>query len=235
MKIGVLVCDPGDRPEFTEQYRHLIRYQTRKAYATYFVDEPRKDDRVDLVTRMRRGGEALKNSCDLIVIVENDDFYSRNYFERMAVLWERYDRPPLIGFSETIYYHLITRKFVTIKHPHRASLFTTCIAAASVDSIVWPAENEVFVDLRLWEQFNGVAIPPAVIEAIGIKHGQGRIVSQGQKKDFHRYGKEGIADENMDWLRARTGSQFDFYFRMSERLRKMEAETVLKNSEVGNK
>jgi len=222
VKLGVLVCDPGDRPEFVEQYKHLIRYQTRKAHTKFFVDEPKQRDCIDLVERMRKGCEYLKKVCDLTVIVENDDFYARYYFERMATLWERHGRPDLIGFSETFYYHLVTRNFVKISHPNRASLFSTCIASAAVDRIDWPKEDEAFVDLRLWTQksLKGVAVPMAVIEAIGIKHGVGKLVSMGQRKDFHRYETDGVRDENLEWLKLHTGSQFSFYRNLSDSLKK---------------
>jgi hypothetical protein len=222
LRLGVFVCDPGDRPEFKEQYEYLIRYQTRKAHQVCIVGHLKENpDKVDIVERLRMGCGSLKNDCDLILIVENDDFYSRHYFERMAVVWERFGRPDIIGFSKTIYYHLLTRSFMTLDHPGRSSLFCTAIAASAVGKIKWPRDDEPFVDLKLWRQLKGVAVDPAVIECVGIKHGLGKTVSMGQKAE--RYTPNRVTqDESMEWLKARTLSSFGFYKTLSENLRARE-------------
>jgi hypothetical protein len=220
LRLGVIVCDPGDRPEFKEQYDYLIRYQTRKAHVVYIVADPKSDpNAVDIVPRLRAGCEFLKNLCDLIVVIENDDFYSRNYFERMATLWERHGRPDLIGFSQTIYYHLLPRAYMILNHPGRASLFSTCIAARAVDKIGWPREDEKFVDLKLWRQLKGVAAEPANVDCIGIKHGLGKTVSMGQKAERYTEGKS-VLDSDLEWLKMKTMSAFGFYKGLSEKLRK---------------
>lgn len=219
LRLGVIVCDPGDRPEFKEQYEYLIRYQTRKAHIVHVEDEPKKDkDVCDLVPRMRSGCEFLKDKCDLIVIVENDDYYSRNYFERVAVMWERFGRCDIIGFSQTIYYHLLPRSYMVLKHEGRSSLFSTCIAASAVDKIKWPRDEEPFLDLKLWRQLKGVAVEPAVIECIGIKHGLGKTVSMGQKPERYTETRS-VKDENLEWLKGKTLSSFSFYEKLSDSLR----------------
>jgi hypothetical protein len=224
VRLGVLICDPGDRPEFAEQWPHLVRYQTRKAQVVQIQGHKKEKD-IDLVERMRDGCNFLKKECDLIVVVENDDFYTRNYFEKMAVLWERYDRPDLLGFSKTIYYHLALQSYVEIQHPGRASLFATCISASAVDKIKWPSEDEVFLDIKLWSQrdLKKVCLEPSVVECIGIKHGLGKIVSQGHRKDFAHYENHGKHDKGMAWLKSHMGQEFQFYERLSKKL--MEADT----------
>lgn len=209
MKIGVLVCDPGDRPLFVPQYQRYIRNQSRKADQVCIIDHaPVK--KPDLVERMREGVSALASAVDLIVIMENDDWYSYRYIDQVAKQWERYGRPDLIGQSTTIYYHLAARKCVKINHPGRASLFQTAISSKCAKRIKWPADDVIHLDMHLWATMDGVAVEWPTIESIGIKHGLGQIVSKGHDPDFRRYA-DGTPDPELAFLKKHTGVDFPFY------------------------
>lgn len=218
MRTGVLVCDPGDRPEFKDQYTYYIRYQTFKPQVVYLADVP-PVALPDLNGRMRYGLDQLKDKCDIIVIMENDDWYSRRYLDQVVKGWLRAGEPEIFGYSVSRYYHLRTRMFARISHPGRSSLFTTAIKASAVNKIKWPATEEPFLDVRLWQQLKGVAVEPATVEAIGMKHGLGHIISSGHEAQFHRYKAGGESDESLKWLAAHVGDEFAFYKSLSEKLR----------------
>ena len=157
--------------------------------------------------RMRTGVERLAESVDLIVIMENDDWYNYRYIDQVAKHWERHGRPDLIGQNKTIYYHLGAKKYTKIDHPGRASLFQTAIASKCVKRIRWPEEHVTSVDMHLWATLDGVATEWPTIESIGMKHGLGQIVSKGHDVLFRRY-ESAIQDPDMEFLKKYTRVDF---------------------------
>lgn len=212
MRIGVLTFHRGDRPEFTEQFHRLLSRQTRQPEAVEIVDYPPKDDKVDLTERFRIGYEALSTKVDIIAIMEIDDFYPDIYLRSAENFWEQYAGPDtqLLGWDETIYYHLIPRKYRIEKTPGRSSLMSTIIKADQ--KINWPPGNTLFLDIHLWRHLKGVTVSGWL--AIGVKHGIGKCGGIGHKQSFFNNGSKD--DLDMEFFYSFTDDIF--YRALSEKL-----------------
>lgn len=179
MKIGIIIPDRGDRPQFLANCIRMMRDQTLRPTFVHIMDLPPQSDEVDITFRYRRAYENFANSgvmqkMDLIALIENDDWYSPEYMETMANRWNMHGRPEIFGTNYTIYYHLRLRKWYKMLHDDRASAMNTFLRPGV--RITWPPDNEPYTDLHLWQgetKLHGLAIDPGKIISIGMKHGIG--------------------------------------------------------------
>lgn len=185
MRIGVIIPDRGDRPEFLENCKRMIRAQTTHPAFTYIDSLPVKSDDFDIVPRIKRLYEKVNfiahiDKVDVIAIWENDDWYAPDYLEIMAAAWDKHGRPDLFGTCYTVYYHIKLKRYFTMEHHQRASLMNTMIRPGL--TFPWCVDNEPYLDLHLW---HGSGMGPAPILnrkifkpekhiSIGIKHGIGK-------------------------------------------------------------
>jgi hypothetical protein len=107
-----------------------------------------------LTWRYKLGFERLKNKCDLIVIFEDDDWYSKDYVKSII---DRVGNNEIVGSNQTYYYHIMHGKLWQMKHPGRASMFSTAIKTDALDKIDFPDDNFVYLDMWLWKQLKGLA------------------------------------------------------------------------------
>jgi hypothetical protein len=200
MKIGVLVPDRNDRPLFLRQCLRMIGGQTLKPDFVFVVNYEPSSEEFDLTQRVRRGFETLKNNgADVVLIMENDDFYSVNYIETMVQEFKKSGEPFIFGTDFTIYYHIKKREFRKLSHPGRASLMNTLLR---VDApIIWPSDSEIYLDLFLWSQIKGKTFSPKEIISLGIKHGfglcggSGHVLMRFDNQDFNFKFLKSVVDE----------------------------------------
>lgn len=170
---------------------------TKPSHA-YFIDYPPKSDGVDLVPRIKTGIEfAKRDGFDLVMIVENDDFYNKNYFDNLP-------DTDFIGEEKTTYYNLKNKTYQDWRHPRRASLFTTGFKISALQGFDWPTDNERFLDLSLWNygsQNKKKTIGWRETGAIGIKHGIGLCGGRGHMQRNKYYDQDG------EWLKANVDSE----------------------------
>ena len=202
--IATITPTRGDRPQFLKHCkRQLARMNT--PIKSYFIDYPPASSDMDLVQRIRVGIlQAKAEGYEFVFIVEDDDFYSADYFDNLNLL-----NVDFIGDQSTIYYHLKFRAYQDWTHENRASLFTTGFRISSLFEFVWPPDNERFLDVSLWRyatQNKKIRIHWRKTGAIGIKHGIGLCGGKGHQQR----GK--YQDQSFEWLKNRVDLQaFEFY------------------------
>jgi hypothetical protein len=125
----------------------------------------------DITKRYRIGYKHWTKSCDVIALIENDDYYSPDYLEKMATAWIERGKPDIFGTDRTIYYNLNERAWKVMLHSRRSSAMSTFIKPNL--AIDWPVDNDPYTDIALWKQLQGVTHTFEPPICIGIKHGVG--------------------------------------------------------------
>lgn len=178
LKIGVIIPDRGDRPQFLA---HCLKMMERQSLAPVrvlivtatspqplsktcaqmpsgeglnsrlpvsFLEVPGVQGKFDITKRYRLGYEAMSAEVDLIAFIENDDWYAPDYLERMGEEWLAQGRPDIFGTGYTIYYHLKQRAWFHWPHTPRASAMNTLLRPGM--DMNWPMDEDPYTDLWLW-------------------------------------------------------------------------------------
>lgn len=203
MDIGVLSFHRGDRPEFEKQMYKLIESQTRQPEVIHVVDYP-PINTPDLTERFRKGYEAISQYCDVVFVMEVDDYYPPEYIEFGEKEWERKKGVQIMGWNESLYYHVGIRKYRIIPSEKHSSLMSSIIKSKL--PIHWPPDDYIFLDIKLWQQLRGHLIPGYL--AVGIKHGQGLCGGSGHKESFYKTNH--TADQTGSFLKQITNGD-EFY------------------------
>jgi hypothetical protein len=183
MKFCCIIPDRNDRPEFTAQCLKMLDRMTVKPDKILHINRRPDTERFDLVTRIRQGVSIAKaDGFDWCFIIENDDFYPANYFERFLPYLEQYD---FIGDDKTIYFNINTRRWSLLMHDYRASLFTTAFKISALNNYTWPADHTPFLDIDLWKYARHKKRKFIPTGAIGIKHGSGLCGGKGHTMKLH--------------------------------------------------
>lgn len=208
IRVGIVIPDRGDRPEFMDNCLDMMNRQTLQPHITRIIDYKPVSDKVDITPRYRMGYEVmtaeLKLSArrvDLIAFIENDDWYSPQYLEYMVEQWKKNNCPNLFGTNYTIYYHLKLRKYFTFRHIQRASAMNTFIRPGL--KFEWPADHDPYTDQWLWlraEIPNKLSIEPEYIISVGMKHGIGKVGGEFHDSSLSRFINEddGFLKNNLD-------------------------------------
>jgi len=207
MKIATLTIDRGDRPKMIEQCKRLIKRQTRKPDLEIYVTGPSISSQIDIVPRFRSGWlEAKKNNIDIIVVIESDDWYHKDY---IAMKIDGFKKAPIhidaMGDIESLYYNICNQTYQTHSHPNRASLYTTVFRTDSLNSFNWPKDNYKFLDIPLWKYFKDAAISHGFYYALGIKHNEGIRAGIGHKATMKN------KDVEFKYLESIIGEDVGFY------------------------
>jgi hypothetical protein len=200
MKTGVVIPTRGDRPKFLSQAKKLLNYQTKKPDETYIVDFPPVNGIIDITKRYHMGITHLTQTlkCDLVIFWEDDDWYSKDYIETISSNWVNYNKPDMIGFGKTIYYHLFTKKYIVINHPTKASACCTAVSK-NILNYKFPDDSHPYLDSFLWKQSsNNIVLPVNNFQHIGFKHGIGMTGGGGHKTNWEKYNQD---DTNLDLLK----------------------------------
>ena len=88
-----------------------------------------------------------KDEIEAIFIIEDDDYYKPVYLEKMM---ERLGNYWLLGETNTIYYNVQWRRFVTNPNRHHASLFQTAFTWETIP-IIEASYTDKFIDARMWQ------------------------------------------------------------------------------------
>jgi len=207
MKIGLAIPTRGDRNIFLSKCLQMMNNQTRKADLIHVVSEAPKSEDKDITYRYKKAFKYLfKQGCDVVFLIEDDDFYSEEYIETMLTEWIQAGKPDVFGTDSTTYYHLNRRKYKTMKHVNRSSAFSTMVTK-EVMNIDFPKDNEPFLDMEIWKQLNGKTFAPANQICLGIKHGVGLSGGRGHNENF----PYDFEDENLGFLKSVVGEMFESY------------------------
>lgn len=208
-KFAVIIPDRGDRPELTEHCFHQLSRMTRKPDEVIHVNFKPADEGYDLVERLHYGVMAAQGmGIDLCFVVENDDYYSPDYFERFGDM-----SADFFGDDLTFYYNLKNRTFKSFYHIGRSSLFTTGFRASKIEGFQFGGDN--MIDIRLWKFAKEKGLKTSWINSgcVGVKHGLGLCGGKGHQMNMDNY------DPKMNWLKGRVDQEaFEFYQSLSHQL-----------------
>jgi len=194
-----------DRKVLLDFCMEQMERQTIHPLDRYFIHGEPKDNKPDLTARIRSCIEIAKSKrMDWVVIIEDDDFYPQDYIERFIPHMEKYD---FIGDQESLYYNIKTRRYQVFKHPHRASLFTTAFRVSALDKFKWPADDYVFLDIKLWQHARKFKCKFINSGALGIKgHGIGKSGGKGHVMKLRN------EDPDMSFFKSKVSEwHFEFY------------------------
>jgi hypothetical protein len=216
-KFCVIIPDRGDRKDFTKHCLYQMSVQTVKPDKIYHIKYEPTSPVPDLIIRIRCGiNHAERDGYDLCYIIENDDFYPINYFQKMQ--FEDYD---FIGIGRTIYYSLLQKKYRFLNHKEverlnydRSSLFCTGFRISALKDFEFPDSTYKYLDLDLWRYARikgNYHLYNPVIMPIGMKHGIGLCGGGGHKISFH-YDNN---DSDLEWLKNNvTQKSYEFYLKV---------------------
>lgn len=213
MKIAVLIPDRGDRPYFIGNCKRLLYNQTLQPDHVEIVDWPAVNDDCDITMRYRFGYQKLSQmGFDVILLMENDDYYAPNYIETMINEWVLSGKPELFGTTYTYYYSLVAKGRFTMEHLQRSSAMSTLIKPCL--DFEWPLDNDPYTDVWLFHKLKYKLFTPKETICIGIKHGVGKCGGECHTNNLERFsvGPTALKDPDMVWLRANVDpDSFKFY------------------------
>lgn len=212
LRIGILVPDRGDRPDFMKKCWEMIERQTvygELAIRVHIADYAPESSDIDITQRYKRGCNVLfkEDNCNVVIFMENDDWYAPNYIETILKEWAKAGRTEIFGIGQTVYYHIFTNQWVLLRHRRRASMMSSMVTS-KILNIRWPRDNNPYLDVELWDQLRGKTFIPPKHICIGIKHGIG-IVGGGAHNGDNQHYKN--VDADGAWLRGIIGEDYKFY------------------------
>lgn len=208
MNIATITPTRGDRAELFNFCQQQIDRQTCQPSTKFFMGAQPIDRQPDLTKRIREAYESVKRMGDIdwIIIMEDDDSYRNDHIERYSRYMDRYD---FIGDQSSLYYNIREHRYQVFKHPRRASLYTTAFRVSALDRFRWPADNTVFLDIKLWEYAKTKRCKFIDSGAVGIKgHGCGMRGGKGHRMKLEN------SDDDMVFLKSKLQEHhIEFYER----------------------
>lgn len=222
IKIVALVPTRGDRHQMLQNMKRLMSNQTKQLHGMVVVDDAPVDPNIkDITFRYRTGLSRIFDQypdCNLVALIEDDDYYHPEYLETMCRHWIQAARPSTFGYGDTYYYHLgLNAKHYQI-HRERSSAFTTFMTRDLLN-MQWPKDDYSFVDIDIWKQFPGktvIADKPLAVGIKGYKEGAhfGGIGHNDQWSAYHKG-----PDPDLTWLKSVVDPEsFEFYKSIIETL-----------------
>lgn len=194
VKVGVVIPTMGNRPTFLNFVLDRMAHQTRKV--DVLVIENKKKPYIDIVEKYQRGLNNLFNDgCDIAFLVEDDDFYPLNYIESMVSQWVNIGKPLVMGLNETIYYHLLSRKYKVFDNKRHCAAFTTLVSRDAKFNYICDPESPHF-DIELYKANDHLFTSIDQIP-IGIKHGLGNVGGR-----FHDSGLFNETDNELNYFKS---------------------------------
>ena len=212
-KIALLTPTRGDRPQLLKKCKEMMIAQSHSFDFWEIVNYKPKGGKKDLVERVKAGVETILSQgakYDLIFIIEDDDFYHKDYLFRMVKRWKSVGKPDLFGIGESTYYHIKTNKYWHKYHPKHASLMNTAFTPRLASIIKWEKVKDIFLDVYLWQAFKGVSTRFDNKISLGIKHGIGLTGGIGHNQNASIYQN---VDESGEFLKSIVGNYYYKFYR----------------------
>ena len=144
-----------------------------------------------------------QKEIEAIFIIEDDDYYKPVYLERMM---NKFDNHWLLGETNTIYYNVQWRRFVTNPNRHHASLFQTAFTWDAIP-ILEASYQDKFIDAKMWQQCPNKFLFFDGFLSLGMKGMPGR----GGIGAGHRLAMAMSNDIGMKFLQKHIGNDAKFY------------------------
>lgn len=160
-----VVTPTGDRPEALALLQRWVATQTRRPDQWLIVDDgrvpvnPRQFPTATVIRREPQPGEGRTLGLNLaaalphiqgqkIVIMEDDDFYGRDYLQTMAAALDDYD---LVGEGFARYYHFQTQQYKHLENSAHTSLAQTAFRDSLLPAFELCLPGDVYIDMRFWK------------------------------------------------------------------------------------
>ena len=144
-----------------------------------------------------------EHTIEAIFIIEDDDYYKPIYLERMMSRLGNYS---LLGETNTIYYNVQWRRYVTNPNLHHASLFQTAFTWDAIP-LMKASYSDKFIDAKLWHLCRNKFLFFENFLSLGIKGMPGR----GGIGAGHTLAMTMANDLGMNFLRKHIGNDAKFY------------------------
>jgi len=173
--------------------------QTLKPERIYHINYIPLNGEMDLTQRVITGiDQSERDGIDKCFIIENDDYYPDDYFEKMQFDCD------MIGSEKTTYYNLKFKRYKYLRHLGRSSLFCTGFRISKIKNMVFPLKS---LDIRMWLFAQNLKVKFVNPGAIGIKHGIGLCGGMG-----HQFNANYTKDSGMWYLKGQVRDEsFEFY------------------------
>lgn len=228
-----VITPTGDRPEAFEICKNYVQRQTLIPSQWIIVDDGvNPTDVSDIkvpIKYIRRQREKLEPKhtisvqmiealkyvkTDRIIIVEDDDWYCKDYFEKMMGMFDLPNKPILIGQGQTIYYHVPLQKYFVHGNNEHASLCQTGFRTAFISNMYkicnrCSKNNYPYVDMKIWiiKGINKYLLLNAPPLCIGMKGLPGRMGACNGHRNTERFKQ----DHNFEYLHSFIGDDVKFY------------------------
>ena len=208
MRVGIIIPDRNDRPDFLSNCLRMIYSQTLIPYHVEIVNDWPKSEKCDITYRYRIGYDRLRDkNLDVIALIENDDWYANNYLETMAKYWIREEKPNLLGLDHTVYYNIRLFAHFTMFHSTRSSAMNTLIKPDL--EFDWGHDENPYADVHIWNVLKGKIMVPEKEICLGIKHGVGKCGGQSHTCHLSRYINKD--DDKIFLKKIMDKASFEFY------------------------
>lgn len=198
--VSIVTPTLGNRPQFLKLCKRYVDRQTVQCEHV-IVDDAQEVFPTDLTWRYKKGFE--RATGEVIIVMEDDDWYHQMYVEWMVARWKANGKPDIFGIADSHYYHVGENLYWHSQHPGRSSMCALLIRKdAKID---FPADSEIWLDLHVCKKLKGVFEVPPFPLVVGIKHGIGQCGGVGHKKNFSLYQK------NNNFLRNAIGADIQLY------------------------
>ena len=216
-KTAVVTPTRGDREVFLGELKKMLAYQTVKPDGVYIIDRKPTKEGNDQRDRVKEGVEKAKKDGALrVIIMEDDDYYPRDYIERVLNSWGDSN---LVGGRDYDIYHLRDRQYARYntqqltgfyqkrygKGFHVAPLNATSFTIAAWDKFI---SSEFYgkytnLDEELWAWAQSYNVKRKWIDSgvVSIKHGVGKCAGGNHKSINPKYAKP---DPELEKLKSLT-------------------------------
>lgn len=166
----------------------MLNTQTLQPEIVLEVDYHPLSSQKDITQRYRYGYDWFRGmKMDLLCFWEDDDWYSPQYLEIMAMEWIIAGKPDLFGINYSIYYHIKEFAYFKMVHYQRSPAMATFIRPDM--NLTWCPDDEPYTDSHLWmcSGIKGLLVSPENIICMGIKHGVGVSGGKHHNNEMERY------------------------------------------------
>lgn len=201
-----LITPTGGRPEAFKLCEKWIKNQTYKGDMEWIVIHDLPEEKLNTTmgqkimlaptswkphinTQRENMREALKHvRGDIILFIEDDDYYAPKYIETMVTLLKTSE---IAGLSNSRYYHVGVPGFKRMNNYAHASLSQTAIRKSMLGRLSRAVESgHFYFDIELWKYCKEDCIPLSLVAnspaATGIKGMPGRAgLSGGHDKNWY--------------------------------------------------
>ena len=144
-----------------------------------------------------------KKDIEAIFIIEDDDYYKPIYLEEMM---KRMKNFTIIGETNTIYYHVVSKRYIVSHNMQHSSLFQTAFTVDAIPTLE-TCYAEKYIDILLFKKSNNICLFSANNLSIGIKGLPGRAgIGAGHNAKYNHN-----PDANLSKLKELIGADYRYY------------------------